>query len=130
MKTVDDALRVIEEFGEIQEMAAEVASDMLSLELSHPIGVDPEEITVEDGNLHANVEEYYGCGDYQTYNRIIPLEYLFDAEWKEKAKAELARKHAEKQEKKRLAAEKAKRDKEDRERRQYLELKAKIEGGK
>ena len=130
MKTVDDAVRVIEEFGEIQRLAAEVATDLLSLEWNRPVAVDPEEITVEDGELYANFEEYLGCSDYESHHRLIPVEYLFDAEWKEKAKAELARKHAEKQEKKRLAAEKAKRDKEDRERRQYLALKAKFEGGK
>ena len=130
MKTVDDAVRIIEEFEELQELARDVASDMLSLEFDRPCPVDPEEITVEGGSLYVNYEEYYGCGNYETHQRYIPLEYLFDPEWKQKAKAELARKHAEKQEKKRLAAEKAKRDREERERQNYLKLKAKFEGGK
>lgn len=122
---LEDAEKIIEGFEELQEMAAPIAADMLSLELDHPCAVDPEEITVDGGQLYVNYEEYFGCGNYENHSRVIPLEYLFDPEWEKKAKIELARRHEEKMEKKRLAKEKAKRAKEDRERREYLKLQLK-----
>lgn len=126
MKTVEEADKILEQFSELQDMAVPIAEIMLTLELDRPCVVDAEEITAEDGFLYVTYEEYH-CGDTDTFKRCIPTEYLFDPDWEKKANAELARRHEEKQEKKRLAAEKAKRDKEDQERREYMKLKAKFE---
>lgn len=125
MRTVEQAQKIIDAFEELQERAAPIASAMLELELNRPIAVDPEEITVEDGDLYATVEEYMGCSNYETYNRVIPLEYIFDPEWEKTALVKLAEQREFEKEQKRLAQEKSKRAKEDRERREYLKLKAK-----
>lgn len=127
MKTVAEVDRVIEQFEEIQQMAVPIAEIMLELELDRPVTVEPNEIVVEDGMLQAKVEVDYRCGDWQTYTRYIPTEYLFDHEWEKKFKHELALAHEKKMEEKRLAQAKARREKEDRERQEYLKLKAKFE---
>lgn len=127
MKTVEEADKIIEQFGELQEMAVPIAAIMLELELDRHCSVCVEEITTEDGLLFVNFEEYGGCGNYDTHKRMIPTEYLFDPDWEKKAKYELAKKHEKKMEEKRLARARANREKEDRERREYLKLKAKFE---
>lgn len=128
MKTVEDAVRIIEQFEELQEKAASVATQMIELKEERPCSIDGDDITVECGRLYANWEYYHGCDDYESRQLEIPIEYLFDEIWMDKAKEKIKE---ERRMKIILAMKREERERQealDRDRKHYLELKDKFEG--
>lgn len=123
-----EAELILEHIGELQEVAAKVATQLVELETGRRYDFDEEEISFECGNIYANWSEYCGCGEYEDQQTRIPLEYLFDKDWQEKAKVEIERKRKLKAEQERIRVEREKKAAEERERNQYLRLKAKFEG--
>lgn len=128
MKTEEEVQAIIDQFEELQKMAAPIATQLIRLENPKTREtICSDEITVEDGLLCANWETYC-CGDIDYHQTVIPISYLFDEDWQEYAKAEIERKNEEERkwkEQQRLAAEQRHREAEHK---RYLELKAKYEG--
>ena len=127
IQNIKDAQDILDSYMELREKALPIAEAIAKLE-GKPGQIDDEEITIEDGDLYANWETYC-CGGSDYWQVRIPLEYLFDEDWQEKAQAEIQRREEAEAERKRVASEKAKKAAQEREHKKYLELKAKYEGG-
>ncbi len=123
----DEAEKIIEQFGEIQEMAAPIAERMFELEHDRSINISPEEIIVDGGSLYAKTYEWHRCDDWKDEHEFyIPLEYLFDDDW---AKQKELEREEQRKMKMALAIKKAEREaaeKKEREYAQYIELKKKF----
>ena len=123
----EDAEKIIEQFGEIQEMAAPIAERMFELEHDRSINISPEEIIVDGGSLYAKTYEWHRCDDWKDEHEFyIPLEYLFDDDW---AKPLEEKREEERKQKIRLAMmkqEREEKEKREREFEQYMELKKKF----
>lgn len=127
---IEDAEKIIEGFEELQKIAAPVATRLIELQEGIKEEIEPDEITIEYGDLYAKWTEWGRCGDYDERSTLIPLDYLFDENWMAKAGEEIRRKREEKAEKERLAKLKEEEAKRNRELNQYLKLKEKYEGEK
>lgn len=128
MNTIEEAQALIEQFEQLQERAAKVATTLIQLEHNRSTTIDSDEVILECGGLYANWEEYCGCGDYDSHHTHIPLNYLFDKNWVEEASAIIQQREADAAKKEQERIKKAEKATVDRERKQYLKLKAKYEG--
>lgn len=93
INNIEDVQKTIKQFEELQQLATPVAQELAKLE-NYPGQILDEEIVVEYGALYAKWETYI-CGGSDYHEIKIPLEYLFDDEWLEEAKAEKLRKNLE-----------------------------------
>lgn len=128
IKTIEDAERIIEEFGELQELAIPVAEKMYELKYGRKDTIDSEDIILDGGSLCANFSEWTEYDGYEEHTLYIPLEYLFDEEWQQKAEEKIQRKREAAAEAERKRLEEQRQYTLERERKRYLELKAKFEG--
>lgn len=122
---ITDAENIVEQFEELQRMAAPIAKQLIAIQHRSDYHVDPDQISVEDGALMANWETFC-CGDSEYHDIYIPLKYLFDEDWQKDAQEQIDKQRAAEAEVKRVRAEKAKLATAERERQQYLKLKEKF----
>ncbi len=122
---IKDAEKILEQVEELQERAAKIATQLIDIEHQVKYHVDADEITVESGKLYARWETYC-CGDSDSHEMAIPLEYLFDEEWQRDAEERIQQRRAEEDEARRIRDAKAKLAAVERERKQYLKLKEKF----
>lgn len=124
---VDEAYAVIAVTEDLLKKAAPVAKIMAEIK-GYRAYPDEDEIIIRGGELVAEWEIHYGCGNYEVEYMAIPLEYLFDDGWVEEMNEQLMLERAKKEEEERKRKERAEADRLERERQQYLKLKEKFEG--
>ncbi len=125
MKSVKDVNEVIKQFEELKVLVAPIALGVVNLQTpsANYQSSDSIDINICEGLIYAEYE-IYCCGETDHYSIHIPVEYLFDPDWEEKAKAEVKRKKDEAAEKTRLEREARDKAKVDAAYKTYVKLKA------
>ena len=101
INNIEDVEKFLEDFEELETLALPVGKELAELRGYYGQMFDGE-IIIDCGNLCYRYETG-GRGDYDSHDIVIPIEYLFDDEWLEEAKAEKMRKNIAAVEKKKEA---------------------------
>jgi hypothetical protein len=122
IEQAEDLLELVEELRQRATPIAKLMSELKGYRY-HP---DIDEIVITDEGIYANWTTDYCCGESEEDSMHIPLDYLFNDNWIDNAKAQIELEKRRQEEEARKRREREAAAKLERERKEYLKLKEKF----